>query len=167
MLFVERNSLIAIAGLGDHFHIRLLVDHGGQSVPDYRMVIRQDDADLPFDDGDHHGLRFVMRTLMRVPAPGWLSIFHAPPMAPARWRMLLRPNPSLASSSGCCSMPTPSSATASSQSLSPSVIMMCTLRGRAWRTALLTASCEIRSSSCSCSGFKPVAKPPPSKVLVT
>jgi len=37
--------------------------------------------------------RFSMRTLMRVPRPGSLSICHSPPMAPARWRMLARPNP--------------------------------------------------------------------------
>ena len=46
-------------------------------------------------------------------------------------------------------------------------MLMCTRCGRAWRTALLTASCAMRSSSCSCSGRRPVTMPPPSKVQVT
>ncbi len=46
MLLVERDRLIAVAGFGDHFHVGLLVDHGGQSVAHHRMIIGEDDADL-------------------------------------------------------------------------------------------------------------------------
>ncbi len=64
-------------------------------------------------------------------------------------------------------MPTPSSATDMTQCDGSSVMVMRTSCGRAWRTALLTASCAMRSSSCSCSGCRPVVTPPPSKVQVT
>jgi hypothetical protein len=96
MLLIERDGLIAIARFGHDFHIRLLVHHCGQSIPYYGMVISQNDPNLSLDDRDHHGLRFAMRTLTRVPAPGRLSMCHSPPMAFARWRMLMSPNPSLA-----------------------------------------------------------------------
>src|SRR5207253_10010261 len=94
MLLVSRDRLTAVAGFRDHFPVGLLVDHGRQAVAHHRMIIGEYDADIRLHDRRHYEVRFSMRTLTRVPAPGWLSICHCPPIAPARWRMLERPKPS-------------------------------------------------------------------------
>src|SRR5437588_12082306 len=93
MLLVMRDPLIALACSRDHFHVGLLVDHGRQAVAHHRMIIGEYDANIRLHDRGHYEVRFSMRTLTRVPAPGWLSICHCPPIAPARGRMLERPNP--------------------------------------------------------------------------
>src|SRR5437588_7669939 len=167
MLLVMRDPLIALACSRDHFHVGLLVAHGRPAVAHHRMIIGEYDANIRLHDRGHYEVRFSMRTLTRVRAPGWLSMCHCPPIAPARWRMLERPKPSRAYTSGRSRNPTPSSATASSQWAGSSVMVMRTVCGRACRTALLAASCAMRSSSCSCSGRRPVATPPPAKVRVT
>ena len=59
-------------------------EQGYESAPHHGVVVRENDANLALDDRNHHGVRFVMRTLTRVPAPGRLSICHSPPIAPAR-----------------------------------------------------------------------------------
>jgi len=93
VLFVAGDRLLAIARLGHHLHVGLLVHHGGESVAHHRMIVRQNDADPAFHHRRHQAARFAMRTLTRVPCPGWLSICHSPPIAPARWRMLESPKP--------------------------------------------------------------------------
>ena len=55
---------------------------------------------LVFMTADIQAAGFSMRTLTRVPLPGWLSMCHSPPMALARWRMLVRPKPCCAYSLG-------------------------------------------------------------------
>src|SRR6185312_17247 len=167
MVLVQGNGLFSIAGLGDHFHVRLLVDHGGEAVAHHRMIVGENHPDLLSQHRNHHALRLGSLTRTRVPEPGCLSICHSPPIAPARCRMLASPKPSCAYSSGFFSMPTPSSATVRTQCAGSSVMVIFTVRGCAWRTALLTDSCAMRSNSCSCSGRSPVAIPRPSNVQVT
>src|SRR5882757_4486462 len=130
MLLIQNDCLVAVTGFCNHFHVGLLVDHGGEAISYHRMIICKDHPDFPFQYRDHHTLRFGSRTLTRVPAPGLLSICHSPPMAPARCCMLVNPNPSPANSA-CCSMPTPSSATDNAQCAGSSVIVIRTLLGRA------------------------------------
>ena len=70
VLLVQRDGLLAVAGFGDHFHVRLLIDHRREAVADHGVVIRQDDRDLSLHDSNHYGLRLDSLTLTRVPAPG-------------------------------------------------------------------------------------------------
>src|SRR5438046_4090097 len=111
MLLISRDRLIAVACFRDHFHVGLLVDHGRQAVAHHRMIIGEYDANIRLHDRSHYEVRFSMRALTRVPAPGWQSICHAPPSAPVRWRMLERRKPPPVYTWGRGSKPTPSSAT--------------------------------------------------------
>src|SRR5688572_1995469 len=178
VLFVELERLGAVAGLGHHLHVRLLVDDGREAVAHHWMVVGKDDADLRPDlrcRRAHQQLRCGIgtmlgaawprgtRTRMTVPASGVLTSCQRPPIASARSRMLVRPKPCCAYSSGAACMPQPSSLTDSTSMPSSQPSWMRMLRGWACRTALMTASCAMRSSACSCSGGRPVAAPPPSK----
>ena len=46
VLFVELERLGAVAGLGHHLHVGLLVDDGGEAVAHHGMIVGEDDADL-------------------------------------------------------------------------------------------------------------------------
>jgi len=70
VLFEERDGLFAVAGFRDDFHIRLLVDHGGEAVSYYGVIVCEDDPNLSLEHCNHHALRLGNRTLTRVPVPG-------------------------------------------------------------------------------------------------
>ena len=55
LLLVELDGLLAIARLGDHFHVGLLVDHRGQAVAHHRVIIGEHDADAGLQHGNHSG----------------------------------------------------------------------------------------------------------------
>src|SRR5579862_2055022 len=111
MARIERGRFLAIGGLGHDFHVRLRIHDGCEAIAHDRMIVRKDHPNLGCRSA-HRLYSFGRRTLTRVPAPGPLTIFHSPPMAWARSRMLVRPKPCWAWSSGWRCMPRPSSLTA-------------------------------------------------------
>ena len=46
MPFVEGDGFVTVAGLGDHLHVRLLIDHGREAVAHDRVIVRQNEPDL-------------------------------------------------------------------------------------------------------------------------
>lgn len=47
MPLVELQRLGAVASLGHHLHVGLLVDDGGEAVAHHGVIVGQDDAYLP------------------------------------------------------------------------------------------------------------------------
>ena len=88
MLLVERDRLFAVAGFGDHCHVRLLIDDGGEAVAHDRMIVGEDDADLGARGVLTSGWRFGTRTLNARAGPGCALSGQSPPIACARSRML-------------------------------------------------------------------------------
>src|ERR1700722_5867698 len=147
MLAEEFHGLQSIGGLGHHLHVGLGVDDGLHAYARDQVIF-----------GDQDAYRVVRRhesgtvTATSVPRAGSLCNCSSPPKRSARSRIPSRPKwPPTSENASSCSKPRPSSATRKLNLPTAISRWMRTWLARACFTALVTASCAMRSRCCSVS----------------